>query len=325
MAMRTRSDFWCARRYLSGDRQRLSRARDGQHLVEVDAVAHRRGDAHDPRLGSTCLRRRGQAEMALAHRQPVVAPQAAEHGDVAIALDRGDQLALVPRPRDLVDDDAGDPHRRVEHAIAHQQRRDAARDALGIDHQHHRRADQLGQRRVAVAAFEIDAVVQPLVAFDQRHIDATRPRRDHRRDLRAVLRIEIEVEARPPRRAAEPHRVDVVGALLERLHGKAAFRQRPADADRHGRLARRLVRGGDQDAGSWNGCAHDSTAPVTGALVRRTMPTVKVGYDSSQASSARGPVAMLKVDRTLRRWIMSASRRRPAWSAGCAARARPPA
>src|SRR5512141_1365295 len=78
-----------------------------------------------------------------------------------------------------------------------------------------------------------------------------------RANLLLAAQVGIEVVAGPRRRQAEPHRVDVVGALLERLHHFAARAQGGAKADRYGGLARGLVRRGDEDA------AHATSGPAS--------------------------------------------------------------
>ena len=65
-------------------------------------------------------------------------------------------------------------------------------------------------------------------------------------ERRVVHQVGVEVEAGPAGGAAEPHRVDVVRPLLERLHHRAARGQRRAQAERDRGLARRLVCGGDE-------------------------------------------------------------------------------
>ena len=133
----------------------------------------------DDRVGLQGLLRRRQAEMPLAHGEAFVAADGAEHGNVGVALERLDELRRLTLRPDLVEDDSGDPRFRVELRVAADQRRDAARHAEGVDDEHDRRAQQLGERRAGIAALQIDAVVQAFVALDDRDVArrATRERR----------------------------------------------------------------------------------------------------------------------------------------------------
>ena len=212
--------------------------RDLKQRVDVDLFGHRRRQPVDAVGGRVDLVGRDQAEVALGDLERGVALDRAEHGDVGIALERGAQLALVARPADLVEDHAGDAHLGIEVPVAENQRRDAAGHAHGIDHQHHRRAQQPRKRGVAVAALGIDAVEQSLVALDHGETGIARLAGEQRADLGLAHGVEVEVEARPPARLAEPDRIDVVGALLERLRREAAFSERRQKAHRQRRLAR---------------------------------------------------------------------------------------
>ena len=77
---------------------------------------------------------------------------------------------------------------------------------------------------------------------------APRSPREAAPQRRVVHQVGVEVEAGPAGGPRQPHRVDVVRALLERLHHRAARGQRRAQAERDRGLARRLVRGGDEQA-----------------------------------------------------------------------------
>ncbi len=217
--------------------------------------------------------------MALGQREPAVVADRAEHGHVGVVLDDGAQLAFVARAADLVQDHAGDAHVTVEGLIAEQQRRHAARHAARVDHEHDRQAEALGERRVAVAAVEREAVVQALVALDERGVGVGRVACEQRVDLVAAHQVQVEVEAGPRARARQPHRVDVVGALLERLHREAARGERGGEAEAHRRLARRLVRRRDHPARRRDG-VHSCTA----------LPGAKSSW--GRKSSTRTPIVV---------------------------------
>ena len=167
--------------------------------------------------------RRGQAEMALVHRQLPLASHHADDLQVGIGLDGVTEFQFLPRAPHLVENNAGDQHLGIEILIAEQQRRHAARHAQCVDHQHHRRAEQFCQRRAGIAAQRVDAVVQALVAFDQRQIGVDRRAGAERDDLLVRLGVEIEIVAGPSGGAGVPHRVDIVRPFLEGLHRQAAL------------------------------------------------------------------------------------------------------
>ena len=108
--------------------------------------------------------------MALDDREARVALDGAEHGDIGVVLDHEAQLRLVPAAAKVVEDHAGDADVAVERLVAEDQRRDAARHAAGVDDQDHRQVEHLRHRRVAVAAVEGEAVVEALVALDDRDV-----------------------------------------------------------------------------------------------------------------------------------------------------------
>ena len=152
----------------------------------------------------------------------------AEHRHVRVVLDHRAQLGLVARAAELVEDHAGDADVRVEGLVAEDQRRDAARHAARVDHQHHRRAEHRRERGVAVAAVEVEPVVEALVALDQAERGALHALRELGAQLVRAAQVGIEVVARPPGGEPEPQRIDVVGALLEGLHASPRARSAAA-------------------------------------------------------------------------------------------------
>ena len=173
--------------------------------------------------------------------EPLVAADGAEHRQIGVALQRLPQLHLLPRGADLVEDDSGDPHLRIEGGVALHQRRDPARHAEGVDDHDDRRAEQLRQGRARIRAFEIETVVQSLVALDQRQIGVRGAAGECFKNFRRRLGVEIEVEAAPPRRPRQPHRIDVVRTFLECRRHEPARGERRREPDRQRRLAGRFV------------------------------------------------------------------------------------
>ena len=222
---------------------------DRQQATEIDLRRHPFPNVLDPRQRGVLLVGRHQAEMALGDLHAGVVLHRADHLDVGVMLDHRAQLGFMAAAAEVVEDDAGDANVAVECLITKNQRGHPARHAARVDHQHHRRAEQLGERRVAVAAVEIEAVVQTLVAFDQADARAGRGMRELLHDLVAPHHVEIEVVAGPLRRHAQPQRIDVVGPLLERLHRMAARVQGGAQAERQRGLAGGFMGGGNEDAG----------------------------------------------------------------------------
>ena len=164
-----------------------------------------------------------------------------EHRDIRIGLHRAHELRLMARAADLVQDDSGDPHPRVEIAVALKQRRDPAGDAPRVHDENDRRREQLRERGVAVGAVDRHAVVQPLVPLDEGKARAFAAPHELRPDLGPPHRVEVEIAAVPARRRGQPHRIDVVRALLERLHHEPARAQCGRDPHRDRGLPGRLV------------------------------------------------------------------------------------
>jgi hypothetical protein len=81
----------------------------------------------------------------------------------------------------------------IEGLVAEDQRRDAAGHAARVDDQDHRRVQQAGEGGVAVAAVQVEAVVQALVALDQAHAGAACATREAAQYLVVALQVEIQV------------------------------------------------------------------------------------------------------------------------------------
>ena len=91
------------------------------------------------------------------------------------------------------------------------------------------------------------AVEEPAIALDDRQVGARAGQRGQDRLLRHEEGVEGSRAAL--RRGAQPGRVEVVGALLERRDGEAAAAQRADEAGRHQGLAGIASQAGDHDAG----------------------------------------------------------------------------
>ena len=229
-------------------RQRRSLPGHGKHLVEIDLGGDERRDLIDALARRLGLVARDKAQVALDDRHALIVLHGAEHRNASVVPDHRAQLCLVARATELIQDHAGDANRRVERLIAENQRRDAARHAARVDHQHHRRAEERGERGVAVAAVQGEPVVQALIALDDAERGAVHAPRELGADLLRAAQVGVQVVAGPPGGESEPQRIDVVRAFLERLHRLPARAQCGAQADAHGGLARGFVRGGYEQA-----------------------------------------------------------------------------
>ncbi len=220
--------------------------RNGEQAIEVH-------------LGGNCLRNlvhartrvarlvaRDEAEMTFHDAQALVVLHRAEHRNAGVVGDHGAQLGFVARTPELIQDHAGDADVPVERLVAEDERRDTARHPARVDHQHHRCADQRGERGVAVAAVKVESVVQALVALDDAERGTLHAPRDLGADLLRAAQVGVEVVAGPPGGEPQPQGINVVGPLLERLHRFAPRSQGGAQPDAHRGLARGLVGRGDE-------------------------------------------------------------------------------
>ena len=219
-----------------------------QQAVDVHLIRDGIGNRGDARPGRRRFVGRHQAEVALDDAELRIVEHGAEHRHVGVVLDDGAQLGFVARAAEAVEDDAGDADVAIEGLVAEDQRGDAARHAARIQHQHDGQVEQPGQRRIAVAAGEVEPVVEALVALDEGNVRVRAVTGEGVDQLVMRLHVEVQVAAGAAAGQAQPDRVDVVGALLEGLHGEAASAQGGGQAEAEGRLAGGLVRGGDEEA-----------------------------------------------------------------------------
>ena len=260
----------------------------GEHLIEIDLGGNERRDLVNMLTRRLGLVARDKAQVALDDRQALIVLHGAEHRNAGVMADHGAQLRLVTRTAELIQYHAGDPDVPVEGLIAENQRRDAARHAARVDHQHHRRTDERGERGVAVAAFQVEAVVQALVALDEAERRAVHAPRELGADLLRAAQVEVEVMAGPPGRESEPQRIDVVRPFLERLHDFPARAQGGAQADAHCGLARGLVGRGDDEAIH---AATESTSPSARLRGRKGSTLSATAVSASASATPPAPSA----------------------------------
>ncbi len=233
----------CGRAWGRAPSETVSASRRSRSTCCGDAAR----DLADALAAALGLVGRHQAEMALDDAHARVVGHRADHGHVGVVLDHGAQLGLVAAAAQAVEDDAGDADVPVEGLVAEDQRRDAARHAARVEHQHHRQRQQVGQGGIAVGAVEVEAVVEALVALDQADVGVRAVARELGPDLVIRRQEEIEVAAGAAGGQAEPERIDVVRSLLERLHRESARPQRRGEADTDSGLAGRLVGGRNEE------------------------------------------------------------------------------
>jgi hypothetical protein len=82
--------------------------------------------------------------------------------------------------------------------------------------------EQFGQGGIAVAAVEIEAIVQTLVAFDQAQVRICSVALIGFDDLVATHQVKVQVATVSSGGGCQPHRVDIIRAFLVWLHRQAA-------------------------------------------------------------------------------------------------------
>ena len=117
-----------------------------------------------------------------------------------------------------------------------------------VDDQDDGNREELGECGARVPPFEVNSVMEALVALDQREIRRRPACRNALKDFRIRVRIEVEIVAGPAARMSEPHRIDIIRPLLEGLHGQSARGERCGKPDRQGRFPRGFMRGGNKNA-----------------------------------------------------------------------------
>jgi hypothetical protein len=161
------------------------------------------------------------------------------------------QQAFVARAGHLVENHPGHAHLRIEPGKAQRGGRRRLRLARGIEHQHHRPAQpprHVGTGANAQRAGAGHAVEQAHRGFGQGQIG---PRRLRRKavDQCAPHRPAIEIERGAARGGAMEGRVDIVRAVLERLHRQPVLRQGAQQAECQRGLARARTGRGNHQAG----------------------------------------------------------------------------
>ena len=128
--------------------------RQRKKFIQINLLRDGLADLPDLGMGRDRLVARHQAEMALNDGEAFIVLDRADHRHVGVMLDDLAQLGFVARAAKIVENDAGDVDVAIERLVTEDQRRDAARHAARVDHQHHRQIEQHGQRGIAVAAVE---------------------------------------------------------------------------------------------------------------------------------------------------------------------------
>ena len=146
---------------------------------------------------------------------------------------------------------------------------------------------------------------RPLLPSTRHEVGAARRARAKQRvDLGVVHQQRVEVEAGPAGGQRQPHRVDVVRALLERLHALAARGQRGGQAERHASscpttCARRRRAGGcviasllaPRPAKSSCGRKSSTRTPISGQH--------EGGAQAADAEQPLGPARRVELDRAV--------------------------
>lgn len=135
-----------------------------------------------------------------------------------------------------------------------QQRTDALALAAGVDHQHHRSAQQTGDLRGGPAGdadgVRIDAAVeQAHHAFDHGDVATVAAMQEERADEVLPHQHGVQIAARPPGGQRMIAGIDEVGAHLERRDAVPGPPQRPHQAGGDGGLAATRRGRGDDDGG----------------------------------------------------------------------------
>ena len=153
-------------------------------------------------------------------------------------LDHSPKFVLMATAANLVQNDTGDAHARIERLVTQDQRCNATRHAPGIDDQDNGQAQQRRQCGVAVGAIECQTVIQALIAFDDADVGLRRQAGVAGLYLCSRAQVGIEVKAGATTRPAEPHGVDVVWPFLESLNHLSTTDQCRAQPDADRGLAR---------------------------------------------------------------------------------------
>ena len=216
---------------------------NGNDAVQIDAVGHRLFQAVDLGIAPAQFAGCSQAKMPLGDDERFVAAQRAKKGYVGVAFQRSAQFCFVARAGDAVQDDALYVHIRIEGLVTQNKRHKPARDTLGIQNKNNGCAQKFGQSRVAVAPFRIKSVIKALIAFDQGKVGVVRVTREQPGYLVIALRIVVEIVARPASCPSQPHRIDIIRALFERLDCEATLGECRQEAGGNAGLAGGFVGG----------------------------------------------------------------------------------
>ena len=161
-----------------GVKQRWCRRRNRKNPVKVHLRCDDLASCIDLLHRVIEFHARHQAQVSLVDCEPCVVLHRPDHRHVRVVLDHRTQLGFVARAAEVIENHPGNVEVAVERLVAEQQRCDAARHAARIDDQYHRQSQRVRDCGVAVAAIEVEPVVEPLVALDDAHIGADRMPRE---------------------------------------------------------------------------------------------------------------------------------------------------
>jgi len=148
------------------------------------------------------------------------------------------RIASVIQAAHAVGDDADDAQRRIEALEAEGNRAGTAGQRAGVEDQHDRRRQPLGElRRRAVLRRGVDAVEAAHHALDEGDVGPRRNPRDDVEHALAAAHPAVEIVGRPAGHDGVQAGVDEVRPDLEGLHGEAAAPQRRQQTERDRRLA----------------------------------------------------------------------------------------
>ena len=150
-----------------------------------------------------------------------------------------------------------------------------------VDDQDDRQVQEFGQGRVAVAAIQLQAVIQAFVAFHQGDVGFLGMAREQGLNFFAPHQVKIQIAAGTSGRSGQPHRIDIVRALLKRLNFEAARAQGGGQPDADGGFARGFMGGGDEEAAHGTLGVH-GIFPAGGRLSRK--PPKKIAFGGHASS-----------------------------------------
>ncbi len=239
--------------------------------------------------------RRHQAEMTFRQRELRIPRQGTQQRNPR-------RVQRVPQPRgmarasDVGGDDAGHRQVRIKRRKSHRRRSHAAHSAGGVDGQHDRRPQPLGEfRGAALLAVSVVSIEEPHHALDHGEIGSFRSARAKLEDSRTRQQPRIEIPRDAAGRRGVERRIDEVGPRFERLHPQAAAPQGAEDSQRDRGLPGSAVSAGDDNSGNAHGNRMGFDALCAAPLTARRVPGMLDAFPArchprnSLARISRGP------------------------------------